>query len=207
MQPARAWTSASVAVLATWLAGCGVGSEQYQQALKQRDEARRQVAELREANARLRQAIAGKDEQIATLQALGPKRVEKLFTVERLRLGRFTGGVDLDGDGCDDGVRVYLQPIDARGGAIKAAGDVMIRLYDLAEPSCKSLIGEYHWGVDQIGEAWTAGFLSSHYSLTCPWQSGPPAHDEITVRVEFIDYLTGKTFTAQKVLKVACPGR
>jgi hypothetical protein len=203
MHPARAWKSAAAVALAACLAGCGVGPEQYHQVLDQRDQAKRQAAELTEANARLRQESAEKDEQIATLQALGPQRIEKLFRVEGIRLGRFTAGVDLDGDGSDDGVKVYLQPTDAQGSTVKAAGDVMVQLYDLAESSCKSLVGEYYWGVDQIGECWAGGFLSDHYSLVCPWQSDPPAHDEITVRVEFVDYLTGKTFTAQKLIQIA----
>ena len=35
-------------------------------------------------------------------------------------------------------------------------------------------------------------FLGFHYILECPWKT-IPRNGEITVRVEFTDYLTGKT--------------
>ena len=56
------------------------------------------------------------------------------------------------------------------------------------------------------GATWAfSGFMTNYYSFICPWKSSPPAHEEITVRVEFVDYLTGKSFTAQKTCKLQLP--
>jgi hypothetical protein len=149
--------------------------------------------------------LARKQKRIDTLVALGPDRLQKLFYPVSLKLGQYTGGADLNGQGGDDGVKVFLRPIDANGDTIKAAGSVTIQLYDLAQPPDKTLIGEYKWSIDQVAKAFSGGFGAYHYTFTCPWKNGPPKHDQITVRLEFTDYLTGKTLPVQKLCKVELP--
>ena len=167
--------------------------------------AEREVARLQQETAALRNDLAAAQQQAQTLRALGEKRLELLFQVKSLDLGRYTAGYDSDGKPGDEGVRVYLAPIDREGSAIKAAGAVAISLYDLAQAPGRELVGTYNWPVEQIGKQWVSGFLASHFRFDCPWQSGPPAHDEITVRVVFTDYLTGKTFTTQGLAKINLP--
>jgi hypothetical protein len=82
---------------------------------------------------------------------------------------------------------------------------VTIQLYDLAQPPDKTLIGEYKWTIEQVVKAFSSGFMAYHYTFTCPWRNGPPAHDQITVRVAFVDYLTGKTLLVQKHCKIDLP--
>ncbi len=135
----------------------------------------------------LEETIGHQNQQIATLQNLGDQRLKKLFYVTSLELGRRSGGVDTDHRDGDDAVAVYLQPVDRDGHVIKAAGEATVQLYDLANKPQENLIGEYHWSVDELGPMWAGGFFgSSQFSLTCPWRSGPPAHDQITIRATFI---------------------
>jgi len=163
--------------------------------------------DLKRRNEQLQDTIGRQNDQIHTLQALGEKRLDLLFHVTSIELGRHSGGVDTDGLDGDDAVRVYLQPFDQDGNVIKAAGEGTVQLYDLAEPPKENLIGEYHWSVEELGKQWAGGFFgSSQFTLTCPWQHGPPVHDQITVRVTFTDYLTGGVFTAQKVVTVHLAG-
>ncbi len=142
--------------------------------------------------------------QIRSLQALGEgKRLEKIFHVSKIELGRYTGGVDTDGRGGHDAVKVFLRPIDRDGSTLKAAGDVKIQIYDLALPPKDNLIGEYKWSVDEISKYWSGGFMTYHFSFVCPWKEGTePRHKKLTVRAEFVDYLTGRSFTAQKLCEV-----
>jgi len=168
-----------------------------------------QLRLCREENTRLKSDIRdmqmellARQKQIQTLQGLGEKRMENLFHVTGINLGKYTAGTDLDGKGSHNGIRVYLTPIDRDGHAIKAAGSVKIQLFDLAAK--ENLIAEYDFPVEKISERWAAGFMTYHYRFDCPWAASPE-HDEITVRAEFIDYLTGKTFTTQKVCKVKLP--
>ena len=100
---------------------------------------------------------------------------------------------------------MYVKPIDQHGSVLKAAGQVTIELYDLAANPNENLIGKYEWTVDETAKRWFSGFVSYHYTFECPWPSSPPKHRQITVRVSFVDYLTGKTFTAQKLCKVNLP--
>ena len=169
--------------------------------------------QLQDANDALRKAeqdnlaldtrIAEQQEHIDRLQSLGAQRMKHIFRVERIRLGRYTGGVDLDGKPGDDGVKVYLQPIDQHGSIIKAAVTVKVQLFDLARTG-ENLIFEQTWPAETIHKNWSAGLLGDHFAFECRWKTRP-AHDQITVRAEFVDYLTARRFTAQKACKVALP--
>ena len=167
--------------------------------------ANRNVEQLQRDNDDLTAALGERDQRINTLMALGDKRLEKLPHVARIELGRHSGGTDVDGADGDDAVKVYVIPFDQDGTAIKAAGEMTVQLYDLAAEPDATFLGEYRWDVDALRKQWSSGFMSYHYSLECPWLSGPPAHDEVTVRVTFVDYLTGETFAAQAVGEVELP--
>lgn len=195
-------------LLAVWtvlvMAGCDGGTTA--ERFRQLDQ---QVLELSDQVAKLENDVAARDaivnlqrKQIATLQKLGDKRLEKVFHVTAIKLDRLTGGADYDGKPGHDGVTVYLQPVDKQGHVIKAAGDIRIELFDLANPDGKRRIGEYRWDVDHAGKLWHGRFMTNHYTVKCPWRTKPPAHDEITVRVEFTDYLTGQVFRTQRLVKI-----
>ena len=152
----------------------------------------------------LQTVIVDQQKQIRSLLALGKaKRLEKIYHVSKIAIGRYTGGVDTDGVAGHDAIKVFLRPIDQDGSTLKAAGDVKIQIFDLALPEKKNLIGEYKWPVDKISKQWSGGFMTYHFSFVCPWKkTSPPKHKKLTVRVEFLDYFTGKTFAAQKVCEV-----
>lgn len=191
-----------VIVLASLWACGGCDQAAWDQSRLDLAAARDQAARLEQANLRLRAQVASQQQQIQTLQALGgPDRLEKLFRVQRILLGRHSGGIDLDNIGGDDGIRVYLRPIDQSGSVIKVAGEAKVQLFDLAGEPGETLVGQRTWTVEQLASQWASGFVSHHFTLTCLWADAenPPAHKQITVRVEFIDYLTGKTFSAQKL--------
>ncbi len=197
---------ATAALLSPLVVAAGCNNQQEMYALRDRlaltenrmERLQREKAEQRAELRKLR-------EQVATLQDLGDVRLEKLYTVSAIRLGRHTGGVTLGDDrGVHDGVKVYLRPVDGRGDALKAAGSAVVELYDLAAPEAEKLIGRYEWSVEELSETWRSGFMAYHYGLECPWDQ-PPAHEDITVRVVFKEYLTGRTFTAQAVSKVRLP--
>jgi hypothetical protein len=197
------------AALVVWWAcpGCAptVPAEKYDQLHQQWLDSMQDKDNLARQNEQLQKANKEVADQVETLRRLGPERLQKLFCVTFIQLGRHTGGVDLDGRTGDDAIRVYLDPLDRHGSTIKVAGEVAIRLFDLAEPAEKNLIGEYNWSVDELAGQWRGGFGVYRFSFVCPWKAGPPKHDEITVRVEFVDYLTGRRFSAQKACKVRLP--
>ena len=150
-------------------------------------------------------------EQMLRLQ----KRTEvgPVFSVDKSQLvypvditiDPLTGGVDYDGRSGDDGVSVYLRPVDRDGDAVKVAGEVRIELLDLANAEGSRVVGRYEFSGEEFLQMWVGKLLSNHFVLKCPWTAGPPKHGELTVRVTFLDYLSQQVLTDQRTCRVALP--
>ena len=145
--------------------------------------------------------------QLAVARSISEDDLKRVFYPERLVIDRLSGGADYDGKPGDDGVTVYLKPVDPAGDVIKVAGDIRIQLYDLAAPAGKNLIGEYVVPVDQVGKLWQGKLWTNHYTIRCPWPAAPPEHTEITMRATFVDYLTKRVVSAQSTCQVKLPPR
>ena len=134
-------------------------------------------------------------------------RVEAIPRVASVELGKWTGGYSLRGGNArgHDAVKVYLVPRDAVGSVIKAPGSVTIRLFDLAAAEGAELLGQCEFPPKELESLWfTSLFMPDHYSVICPLAK-IPAHADITIRAEFIDYVAGKTFTAVTTVRVEPP--
>lgn len=163
-----------------------------------------EIETLRVQDARLREQLRQRDQQILTLQALGEKRLAQLYTVKRIRIGASTGGANTDAKPGDDAIKVVVEPIDQHGSVLKAAGSVKVQVFDLAAPKATNLLAESCHDPNTVTDHWVSGFMGGYFTFTYPLPA-PPDHSELTVRIEFVEYLTGKTFTAQKVVKVDLP--
>lgn len=141
-------------------------------------------------------------------QNFDPDRFAKIYYPVALRIASLSGGADYDGQPGDDGVTVHLQPLDRDGHALKAAGDIRIQLFDLAAEGGAQQVGECRVGVDEAAKLWFSAGWTAHYTVKCPWAGPPPAHDEITIRATFTDYLTTNVITAQSTCRIRrAPGR
>lgn len=189
-----------LAAVAAGLVGCAT--------YKQTDPLVVQVNKLQEENSRLRDDLqkltasaALQRDQIQTLESLGPKRLDRLYKVARIEITRYSGGINLAGGVGDQGVRVYIQPIDQQGDVLKSAGTFKIQTFDLAQPPEQSLLSECEYPPEEAAKHWYGGFVTYQYQFDCLWNS-PPRHANLTLRVSFTDYLTGQTFSAEKAIKV-----
>src|SRR4030095_16314710 len=95
------------------------------------------VIELQRENSKLKDTISQKDhdlvaqqtqiqelnQQLAVVRAFKPDDLQKIFYPEKLQIDSLTGGENYDAQPGDDGVTVYLKPIDRDGDVIKVAGD------------------------------------------------------------------------------------
>lgn len=185
-------------------AGCQLPDSLTPKLQKQLQDSQGREKELTHQVEKLSARSVEQEKQIITLRRLGPDRLKKLFVVDRIELGRYTGGIDTDKKPGQDAMKVFVKPYDQGGSIIKAAGEMKIQLFDLAAPEAARLIAEFNYPVETIGKNWSSGFMAYHYSFECPWGK-PPKNPDITVRVEFIDFLTGKTFNAQKLVKITLP--
>lgn len=175
-------------------------------------ELRKQIQTLSAQNARLQQELAGDQRVIeglrsreGSLPTLPTARLDQLFTTHGIEFERLTGGADLDpSKPGDEGIAVYVVPIDQTGDKLKAAGSFDIEAFDLTDPS-GPLVGHWHFDLQQAKSNWVSALLEYNYVLTCPWQKVIPRHPDLTVKVTFLDALTQTPFTAQRVVHVNLP--
>lgn len=142
--------------------------------------------------------------QIKNQPRLATVDVEDLFVVDRIQIPSRSGGIDLDGSPGDDGVVVYVQPVDAAGDVIKAAGAITIQLTDLTDVGSPRAIATMEYDDPAVvKKSWYGGFLTNHYSFKIPFPESigriPP---EVHVRVVFLDWLTGREFTVSTTVSV-----
>ena len=186
-------------LLAGLLVGCadtsGVSTQrrisELEETLAQRD---RQLA-LAEAT------LEETQRRLVQARAITPEQLGKVFHPVRVEIASLTGGVDLDGRPGDDAVTVYVRPLDADGDVVKAAGDIRIELFGLAAPAGQRELGECRFSVDEARQLWYGKLMTQHYTLRCAWRV-PPSNPEVTIRVTFVDFLTQRVMTDQRVVTV-----
>ena len=142
-------------------------------------------------------------EHIQVLSALPPEaKLENLDRLQRIKITGYTNLYDKDKDGRKEKLIVHIQPIDHDGDIIKAAGAVDVQFWDLNKDNGQALLAQWHFEPNELKKLWFAKFLSTSYRLTFDVADKVNLFEEpLTVKVTFTDYLTGKVFKEQKVIK------
>jgi len=222
MTPARAIVLALCVALL--LAGCDAGGPAYRRVAAENVELKNQLARTQRENEQLAQSQQDLLAQVDTLTEIQGLRVEAIPRVASVELGKWTGGYNLRRDGAKDGgegtggvgdeknagrghdaMKVYVIPRDGAGSVIKAPGSVTIRLFDLAAADGTQSLGQCNVSAEDLQSLWFTGVLMpDHYSIVCPFEKLPTRPD-VTVHVEFTDYVAGKTFTQVMNIRVELP--
>lgn len=203
---ARATSCLAILLATITLAACQPeGDSAYMTVWQERDAALTEARTLRETVAKLEAQRNETAKQIATLQrlaGLGDKRISLLFPVTSVEISRYTGPISTDKTPGPDALKIIFTPRDAAGHPIKAAGEIRLQLFDLGEakgdPS-GPCFDEVVIPATQASKHWSGGMLTNHYTFTRPLPK-KQAHSNLTLRVSFTDYLTGKTHTDQKMI-------
>jgi len=144
--------------------------------------------------------------QIDTLKSLGPDRPFDLFAPVRIEIVRRSGGQDYDGRPGDDGVTLYVRPLDADGDVVKVPGRISVQLLDVSNLERPKVVGVYHFtSPEQLRRTWYGRLGTQHYTLKCPFSDGVVPPPSLDARVEFTDFLTGKTLTALAEVSITPP--
>jgi hypothetical protein len=168
---------------------------------KENQDLQLQIAAMKRVHEADQATISALRDQRGTFPSLPDDRLERLFTVHGVKFGRLTGGADLDpGKSGDDGIKVYVVPIDETGDELKAAGSFVVELFDLNKQS-DNLVGRWDFNHLQARNSWFGSALLYEYVLSCPWARAPE-HSNLTVKVSFHDELTGREYSAQKEITV-----
>jgi hypothetical protein len=174
--------------------------------------------ELRKKNQELESRIGDlqrkSEGDVATIRSLQDKagilptlpqdRLAKLFTTHDISLGRLTGGADLDpAKPGDEGLKVYVTPLDESGDPLKAAGSFKIDAFD-PSPEKGARVGT--WSIDATAAraAWSSVLNRYNYVLMLPWQT-PPAGNQLHIDVTFVDELTQREFKKSTDVTVTRP--
>jgi len=171
---------------------------------------KRENAELKAENKQLK-------EQHETLMGIDkPARIEAISTISSIEITNRCGIYEKTKDSNDAGraaagsaptskkkmLVVYLKTIDDMGDVVKAPGAVKIELWNLnAEPN-EALLSSWQIEPKDLRKRWSGSLLTSYYKLQFDVNSILSKKEkELTLKVEFTDYLTGKIFKEQKVIK------
>jgi len=129
-------------------------------------------------------------------------RLENLNRIEKIKIGRYTGFFDKDKDGKKEKLIVYIQPVDEQGDTIKVTGAVDVQLWDLDKAGSEALLDEWRVESNELKEFWFATLITINYRLTFDVTDiVENLEEQLTVKVTFTDYMTGKVFKEQKVIK------
>lgn len=111
-------------------------------------------------------------------------------------LGRYSGPIDLDGDAVNDGLRIYVRPIDQHSRQVSAAGSARVRLVvTLADAEPTTLVDQ-RYSAEEFHDAYRDGITGTHYTLAADLPKDLPA--KATLYVSLKDAATGRVFTAEK---------
>lgn len=171
--------------------------------------------ELDKENQKLKGQLADRAATIRNLQeieaqrlprvaTLPEARLKQLLTVGRVQIRGMTDAWDFNGDGKQDGFRVFVRPQTEDGATLPATGTLTVEAFDLAKQEGAQRLGKWTFTPEQLKPLWYAGFGLDHFAVNCRWEA-PPAHRQVVFKIQFIDALTGKVFVDQKTIDLHLP--
>jgi ribosome-binding ATPase YchF (GTP1/OBG family) len=171
-------------------------AEQIQQLKQEKTELTRQIERSENENEQLQK-------QILVLSDLPEEaKAENLYRLQRVKVTRYTNFYDKDKDGQKEKLIVYIQPLDEEGDIVKATGAVDVQLWDLNKEANQALLGQWQVTPEQLKKLWFATLVTINYRLTFDVADKiGNIQEPLTVKVTFTDYLTGKVFKEQKVIR------
>ncbi|HOQ03763.1 MAG TPA: hypothetical protein PKY88_00920 [Anaerohalosphaeraceae bacterium] len=143
-------------------------------------------------------------EQCSMLSSLNPAlRLSALDRLMQIRLAKGTALTDENRDGKVETLRVHLEPVDQAGDVVKAPGQVHVSLWHLDVSAGEHLLGLWTVGAEELKTKWGRSLMGAYYRLMWNVEAILPEKAcELTVKVEFTDYLTGKVLRTQKPLRI-----
>jgi hypothetical protein len=140
-------------------------------------------------------------EQNNVLTSLGQQKVtaENIYSLEGIRISRYSGFYDRDNDGIKESLIVYIQPVDVNGEVVKAIGDVQIELWNL-EKKDRPMLKQWQVGPEELKKNWYSVLTSNYRLVFDTGQIAAETKDDLTLKVKFIDHLSGKVFKSQYLI-------
>jgi hypothetical protein len=192
-----------IVTVATLLIGAGCQDSQSSRGWDKVKELEGEQAELKLKVDQLEARNKQLKEQFQNLANLDSEiRIELLTNLERISIDKRSGFFDKDKDGTEETFITYIKTYDDAGDVVKTAGDVNLQLWDLSLDVNEALLGEWNVEAKDLKQMWMGMMLTDYYRLSYEIPSMlNDEQKELTIRVKFTDYLTGRVFSEQKVVK------
>ena len=192
---------------AAWTGCNSVPAEKFQETQRDLQFAKERVRGLEQQLTEEQQTIRHLQAQVAALRgSKNPGLMDELVTPVRLELVKPSGGYNKDGQPGDDGLELFVRPLDRDGHVIKCAGTLKVTILDPLCPPGRNVVAEYNYDLPTTRKMWYGRLMTQHFTIQCQWPPGQiPIHDELIAHVVFADLLTGRVLTAQHSYKIMFP--
>lgn len=184
-------------------AGCEEGSSGRAFLTEKINTLKQENAELKSQVEKSQSEIEQLEEQVQVLSDLpGEVRLENLYDLKKIKVTRYTNLYDKDKDGKKEKLIVYIQPLDEEDDIVKASGSVDVQLWNLDKDDGEAMLGRWTVTPAELKEMWLATLITINYRLTFDVADKITGDEEsLIVKVTFTDYLSGKVFKEQKIIK------
>lgn len=190
----------SLVILLAALAASGCGPRNFE---NDNDRLRAEVLDLQRQVEQLQEKSALRTAELQALRQRAEGDAQPLEGVTppslaAVKLDRYTGVVDVDNDGSDDTVRVYVKPVDGEGRFLVSVGRATVQVVAIREGQPPRTIVERTFTPAEFDAAYRSSFTGTHYTLELQLPSPLPddAVGPATIQLTFTDP-AGATFTEQ----------
>lgn len=147
------------------------------------------------------------DEQVLRSEALekqiaGGDAAVQPPKLAAVKLGRYTGSLDLDGDGRDDVIRIYLRTLDEQGRFLPVKAAAVVKVVQIAADADPVTIVERHYDHETFDQAYRTGLTGTHYTLELKLPDETADVPQAEVAVFVTDQTNGGTFSQTKMLAI-----
>ncbi|MBL7215755.1 MAG: hypothetical protein ISS71_08775 [Phycisphaerae bacterium] len=183
---------------AVWLTGCGSKNVLWDDIERLKQENTGLSLQVQS----LKQEITQLAEQVDMLAGFDETtRLQDLDTLQTIRLGRRTGLYDLDEDGMNETMVVYVEPLDTAQDYVKAIGIVEVELWNLDADTAEAKLADWTLVPEEIHPLWGGNIFAGYYRLPFTITNILNGQEnELTVKATFTDFLSGKVLRDQTTI-------
>jgi hypothetical protein len=189
------------------LVGCGAGDR----LARANDELRARNVELEKQADQLRLRVQELEIALAASEVPGSMPPEEIRAnmphVAEIRIGRLSHVRDEDGDKRFDTLVLYVEPVDGRGRFTQLVGPASVNAAVIPPTADAKTVGRTTFAPGQVRDAYRSSFTGTHYTFEIPIEPIEPSPrtgdvPSLSVRVEYQDGLTGRTFAAERPIEL-----
>jgi hypothetical protein len=206
-----AWTVVAAVACLFALTGCNDPAKEIASLQKQLTDTKVQLDRVAATQADAAALVRRQDAQIATLSKIAPDQLATIPRAASLEIAGSTGlrrgkpelsnspttqPTNATPANVNQFVRLYFVVRDQDSFTMRAIGPMSVAIFDLSGKEPRTL-GAYSFTAQRVSKLYRSALASELYVADLPLNSAP-AKNLVTVHVEFTDWLTGRTFTAEK---------